>query len=603
MKTVVFYSYKGGTGRTLVLANVARYLQQFNQRVFMVDFDLEAPGLHHKLQLAGVDHGVVDYLLHVQEHGRAPDTLSPYVVPLPGMEPSDGRTHVMAAGRAPSRDYARRLGQLDWHRLFYGESPIGVPAFLELKAQIEAQYEPDFLLIDARTGITEIGGVATTILADTVVCLTLNNRENLAGTRLVLRAVLDGARDAPVQVVPALSRVPETIDRAEELLLTSSVMQYLRSGDARDDEGSDLELDEILVLHTEPTLQLQERILVGEAAARDSILLRDYLALFSRTVPQDVLLPHIENLVSQVQESMLDDPVGAQRDLEALAGTTGHPIAWRSLIKFYGLRNMHEELLPAAMALWHLKTGEDDELLWSVVQGIVSRRPGYVAGATAFANREAVDFLIDVWSHVGPEDSAVARHLIETLRRAPDERFAETVDIARTHLEATRTAGAVALLANELLRHNQAQEALRLTSTYAREFGEDLTFLKAWAQSAIACGRDEAARLLNNNSFSAAILAAQEKVLAARLYAKAGKRAEATDLAQESLVTALRRDPTAYDLYETRDLYEQLDAAHEFRRLVEQHLGQDAARDLLSELNDLYRSHRPTRRYRSAARL
>ncbi len=38
----------------------------------------------------------------------------------------------------------------------------GVPFFLELKKRIRNEFSPDFLLIDSRTGITEIGGVATT---------------------------------------------------------------------------------------------------------------------------------------------------------------------------------------------------------------------------------------------------------------------------------------------------------------------------------------------------------------------------------------------------------------------------------------------------------
>ncbi|MCJ7630864.1 AAA family ATPase, partial [Candidatus Bathyarchaeota archaeon] len=48
METITFYSYKGGVGRTLALANVAMYLTRFGQKVCIMDFDLEAPGLHYK---------------------------------------------------------------------------------------------------------------------------------------------------------------------------------------------------------------------------------------------------------------------------------------------------------------------------------------------------------------------------------------------------------------------------------------------------------------------------------------------------------------------------------------------------------------------------
>jgi MinD-like ATPase involved in chromosome partitioning or flagellar assembly len=43
---VTFYSYKGGTGRTMALANVAWILAANGYRVLTVDWDLESPGLH-----------------------------------------------------------------------------------------------------------------------------------------------------------------------------------------------------------------------------------------------------------------------------------------------------------------------------------------------------------------------------------------------------------------------------------------------------------------------------------------------------------------------------------------------------------------------------
>lgn len=45
-RIVTFYSYKGGTGRTMALANTAWILAANGNRVLAVDWDLEAPGLH-----------------------------------------------------------------------------------------------------------------------------------------------------------------------------------------------------------------------------------------------------------------------------------------------------------------------------------------------------------------------------------------------------------------------------------------------------------------------------------------------------------------------------------------------------------------------------
>src|SRR5215470_3632439 len=40
-----FYSYKGGVGRSMALANIGVLLALAGKRVLLVDWDLEAPGL------------------------------------------------------------------------------------------------------------------------------------------------------------------------------------------------------------------------------------------------------------------------------------------------------------------------------------------------------------------------------------------------------------------------------------------------------------------------------------------------------------------------------------------------------------------------------
>lgn len=43
-RIVTFYSYKGGTGRTMALVNVGWIMASNGKRVLLVDWDLEAPG-------------------------------------------------------------------------------------------------------------------------------------------------------------------------------------------------------------------------------------------------------------------------------------------------------------------------------------------------------------------------------------------------------------------------------------------------------------------------------------------------------------------------------------------------------------------------------
>lgn len=48
-----FYSYKGGVGRTTLLANVGAILARRGRRVVLWDLDLEAPGMH---RIPGLEH-------------------------------------------------------------------------------------------------------------------------------------------------------------------------------------------------------------------------------------------------------------------------------------------------------------------------------------------------------------------------------------------------------------------------------------------------------------------------------------------------------------------------------------------------------------------
>jgi MinD-like ATPase involved in chromosome partitioning or flagellar assembly len=65
-----FYSYKGGVGRSMALANVAKWYYLRGLRVVMIDWDLEAPGLENflykqqdQLEKVRSQLGLIDMLL------------------------------------------------------------------------------------------------------------------------------------------------------------------------------------------------------------------------------------------------------------------------------------------------------------------------------------------------------------------------------------------------------------------------------------------------------------------------------------------------------------------------------------------------------------
>jgi MinD-like ATPase involved in chromosome partitioning or flagellar assembly len=301
LRTITFYSYKGGTGRTLAVANTARFLARFGLKVFVLDFDLEAPGLHYKLGLRSQEEegplkGLVDFIHSFTVTDVVPE-LAEYVAEIQDLPREfTGKILLMPAGNAPSPEYSQRLAEIRLADLFNtrGESdeiPQAVPLFMELKERIARDYDPDYLLIDSRTGVTEIGGVAVRLMPDTVVCLLHQNKENLAGARGVLRSIRSNPPE-PIEIVVVLARIPE-MPLDEEKQLLDRVQDYFNRGD----EG--LNLDEITPLHSDPNLQVEERLLVGaDVTANESTLLRDYFKLF-RKLGMDKHLNPVERGVIQ----------------------------------------------------------------------------------------------------------------------------------------------------------------------------------------------------------------------------------------------------------------------------------------------------------------
>lgn len=294
MTTITFYSYKGGVGRTLLLANMARLLSRLGQRVFAVDLDLEAPGLHYKFSLARdgeetpTPPGVVECIHGFLSATAFPESLSACKVDVPGGK-DDGPIWLMPAGNVQSADYWRQLARINWHDFFYSDAAPGIPFFLELKQRIESEFQPDLLLIDSRTGVTETGSAATAVLADKVVCFFLSNRESLEGARRVLRAIQASHRPpgaAPVEIFPVLARFPSEASREEAEDAAAQARAFLN--EEAPDLASTLHIDAVSVLLTDHQLEIAEaRRIPSLPEGKESFLAEDAWLLFSKLIPQE----------------------------------------------------------------------------------------------------------------------------------------------------------------------------------------------------------------------------------------------------------------------------------------------------------------------------
>jgi cellulose biosynthesis protein BcsQ len=215
-----FYSYKGGVGRSMALVNIGVLMALRGHRVLLVDWDLEAPGLESFFQkTANISSdpsetpGVVD-LLEARSKGSTfewRNCLLKVQVPTASFD-------VISAGRK-SPDYRNRVQQLNWDTLFR-EHRVG-NYINELRDEWRKSY--DFVLIDSRTGITDIGDICTVLLPDVLILLFVTNRQNMDGIRSIMERATAARKKLPVDrskllgvPIPARDEVYNEYDKSLE---------------------------------------------------------------------------------------------------------------------------------------------------------------------------------------------------------------------------------------------------------------------------------------------------------------------------------------------------------------------------------------------------
>ncbi|UQA33194.1 MULTISPECIES: FxSxx-COOH system tetratricopeptide repeat protein [unclassified Streptomyces] len=228
-RIVTFYSYKGGTGRTMALANTAWILAANGKRVLAVDWDLEAPGLHRFFHpflepaTLGATTGVIDLITEYAWAATSPAQraddwhrdyarIQPHAVSLTpevlGWEfPKGGTLDFVSAGRQ-NREYSATVSTFDWDN-FYDR--LGGGHFFDaLREDMKTHY--DYVLIDSRTGLSDIADICTVHLPDVLVdCFTLSD-QSIDGAASVARQISERYTGRPIRIFP----VPMRIDEGEK---------------------------------------------------------------------------------------------------------------------------------------------------------------------------------------------------------------------------------------------------------------------------------------------------------------------------------------------------------------------------------------------------
>ncbi len=241
-RIITFYSYKGGTGRSMAVANVAWILASHGQKVLMIDWDLEAPGLtryfHPFVDRVELEEspGVIDFVMEcttdaVNRLRRSDGERDPelaerinilrYVLPIDwrfGDDPDTaGKLHLITAGRqGPS--YGTRVNTFDW-QAFYARR--NGRAYLDVaRKQMRDAY--DYILVDSRTGVSDTSGICTVHMPDTLAVFFTLNAQSIEGVARTVASVQrqwesdPRYKDDSKRIYPFITRIEYTeLDKLE----------------------------------------------------------------------------------------------------------------------------------------------------------------------------------------------------------------------------------------------------------------------------------------------------------------------------------------------------------------------------------------------------
>ena len=200
----------------MALANTAVLLSKWGYKTLILDWDLEAPGIENffrdyvSLESVRTKPGVLELLTTYQGEKKDEIELLPYLTPIT-TSLSKTPIHLITAGRRDD-SYFHRLRQFDVSE-FYEKNDGG--HFIEqLRDQWKADY--DFVLVDSRTGITDVGGICTIQLPDLMVMVFTATEQGMQGIVDVARRAAKAQQRLPFDRQPILFLpLPSRIDSSE----------------------------------------------------------------------------------------------------------------------------------------------------------------------------------------------------------------------------------------------------------------------------------------------------------------------------------------------------------------------------------------------------
>lgn len=264
---VTFFSFKGGVGRTTLLASVAWQLALQKKRVIVVDLDLEAPGIAALLG-ASARRGVIDALMDHAATGTC--DLTDLLAPAEALEADAAPWVDVVPAGALDAAYFEKLSRLDFVGSGVFVEDRSVPARDALRALLGALAgrtpRADYILLDSRAGLHDLAGLSLHDLAHVDVLVGRDSDQAYLGLDLTIAAF--GRRRALVDMrcIVVQSMAPGDPDSEEHRRVTGEFRKRVhemfdKHVYARLEDEDSPELDDVGAHHYPTVLPFDPRLL------------------------------------------------------------------------------------------------------------------------------------------------------------------------------------------------------------------------------------------------------------------------------------------------------------------------------------------------------
>jgi chromosome partitioning protein len=182
---IAFHSYKGGTGKTTIAANLAALLAKKGYRVFLLDLDVYAPSLHSYFD-KNPKKWINDFLNGSAEVGDIIVDLTPAVEGISNANAHDKAENQTIAGKlwvgfsSPKKEEIYRLeggsGKQESSKIQL------LRRFILLREQLISLHDADYIIIDTSPGI-RYWSINALAVADTLFLTLKMGDLDIEGTR------------------------------------------------------------------------------------------------------------------------------------------------------------------------------------------------------------------------------------------------------------------------------------------------------------------------------------------------------------------------------------------------------------------------------------